>query len=183
MTTQTEQVEATKFCHKCSTFKPLDLFGKNRSTKDGRQTCCKSCQSIVNKNFRLKNADRLEQYRSKFYSENAQHLAIKSRLRAIEYRKKRNLDPVKKARLAEQQRISARKHYLKFPAKIAARKAVIRAIELGLILRPVACSVCENYGKVEAHHDSYERERWLDVRWLCRKCHMEHHRKYPDQPA
>lgn len=36
------------------------------------------------------------------------------------------------------------------------------------------CEVCGEL-KVDAHHDDYERP--LDVRWLCRKHHMEHHRE------
>lgn len=36
---------------------------------------------------------------------------------------------------------------------------------------------CEACGEVnsEKHHEDYDKP--LDVRWLCRKCHLEHHAK------
>ena len=37
------------------------------------------------------------------------------------------------------------------------------------------CEVCGAL-KVDAHHDDYEKP--YEVRFLCRKHHMEHHRKY-----
>lgn len=36
----------TKKCCKCKKLLAIDLFGKNRSTKDGIQSCCKSCQKL-----------------------------------------------------------------------------------------------------------------------------------------
>jgi len=36
---------SVKFCTKCSSEKPIEEFRKNRSTKDGLQSWCKSCQN------------------------------------------------------------------------------------------------------------------------------------------
>lgn len=36
------------------------------------------------------------------------------------------------------------------------------------------CEVCNTVENVEAHHDNYDKP--LDVRWLCRKHHREHHK-------
>ena len=179
MTTQTEQVQATKRCGKCHADKIFAEFSKTKRNHDGHQRYCKACC----KQYKRDNWEKLAAYQKKFYSENAQELSIKNRLRAIEYRRKVNLDPEKKARLAEQRRISARNHVIKFPAKIAARKAVMKAINSGVIVRPDACSECGKLGKIEAHHDSYAPEHRLNVRWFCRQCHATHHRKYPDQPV
>lgn len=59
-----------------------------------------------------------------------------------------------------------------YARKMESRKAVKIAIKKGaLIQRP--CEICGEL-KVDAHHDDYDRP--LDVRWLCRKHHNEHHR-------
>ncbi len=41
-------------------------------------------------------------------------------------------------------------------------------------LTPEPCEVC-GAANTEAHHDDYERA--LDVRWLCRRDHLQHHRE------
>lgn len=60
---------------------------------------------------------------------------------------------------------------LNFPEKYAARMAVLNAVARGDLVRPSECSECKKPCKPDAHHDSYEPGRRLDVRWLCRKCH------------
>ena len=62
----------------------------------------------------------------------------------------------------------AEKHKLARWAHIALRNGVRR----GLIeKRP--CEVCGD-ADAEGHHDDYSKP--LEVRWLCRKHHKEHHR-------
>lgn len=58
----------------------------------------------------------------------------------------------------------------------AAREAVTSALLSGDLVRPSACSACGTVGATEAHHASYEPDRWLDVLWLCRTCHGALHR-------
>lgn len=50
------------------------------------------------------------------------------------------------------------------------------AVRRGKLIR----QPCEKCGAAiaEKHHDSYKRP--LDVRWLCRMCHVEHHRTMND---
>lgn len=56
--------------------------------------------------------------------------------------------------------------------KIKVRTLTNFCIRNGLLTRN-PCEVCGEL-KVDAHHDDYMRP--LDVRWLCRKHHNEHHR-------
>lgn len=55
--------------------------------------------------------------------------------------------------------------------KLAARKAVAKAIACGKLVRPAACR-CGAPGPLEAHHHrGYARKLRLDVVFLCRDCH------------
>ena len=61
----------------------------------------------------------------------------------------------------------------------AAHDAVEVAIANGSLVR----KPCEKCGavRVDAHHDDYSRP--LDVRWLCRGHHLEHHRSGSVKPG
>lgn len=64
----------------------------------------------------------------------------------------------------------------RWPEKESARKAVAAAVRRGELRR----SPCEKCGmtKSEAHHVDYSRP--LDVKWLCRRHHIEAHRQEGD---
>jgi hypothetical protein len=64
-----------------------------------------------------------------------------------------------------------RRHHGPERHKIMARVMVHDRIKSGKLARQ-SCEVCGN-AKVDAHHDDYARP--LDVRWLCRRHHREHH--------
>ena len=63
-----------------------------------------------------------------------------------------------------------------------ARLAVKQALRCGLLVPAPVCAMpeCKQW-RVEAHHVCYERTWWLEVIWLCRRCHRrlhaEHRRK------
>lgn len=61
----------------------------------------------------------------------------------------------------------------------AAHEAVRRAVKAGRLVRPASCSRCsERHYRIEAHHhQGYEPEHWLDVLWLCNRCHKQEHPK------
>ena len=63
------------------------------------------------------------------------------------------------------------------PDKVAAKKAVHKAIRKGILTRPDTCSECGALDRIEGHHDSYYEEDWLSVRWLCHDCHEKWHRE------
>lgn len=57
------------------------------------------------------------------------------------------------------------------PEHEAARRAVQHALRSGALVRQ-PCEVC-GAAKAEGHHDDYNKP--LEVRWLCRQHHREHH--------
>jgi hypothetical protein len=59
-----------------------------------------------------------------------------------------------------------------FRHKVEMRRIANICIKQGVLIRQ-PCEVCGEL-KVDAHHDDYMKP--LDVRWLCRKHHNEHHR-------
>ena len=63
------------------------------------------------------------------------------------------------------------------PVKRRARFELNRALTLGLS-RPSRCASCGSEDDLQAHHhNGYDREHWLDVIWLCSRCHGEVHRR------
>ncbi len=61
--------------------------------------------------------------------------------------------------------------------KEAVRKVTARKIKQGFLIR-LPCEVCGTEMDVQAHHDDYNKP--LDVRWLCRTHHREHHKLNPE---
>lgn len=60
------------------------------------------------------------------------------------------------------------------PEKRAAHGAVNDAVRLGRLIKPMACETCAAIARLDGHHDDYSKP--LEVRWLCRPCHLEAHR-------
>lgn len=87
------------------------------------------------------------------------------------YEATRNADPAVRAKRAEQMRAYAKAHGTREHHK--ARRAVRHEIEMGRLTRQ-PCEVC-GAPKADAHHDDYGKP--LEVRWLCRPHHVEHHAK------
>ena len=75
---------------------------------------------------------------------------------------------------ARSKRSEFRKKYEKEQShKVKAKKAVHRAIRKGALVRQ-PCEICGEV-ETEAHHDDYNKDNRLDVRWLCRTHHSELH--------
>lgn len=58
--------------------------------------------------------------------------------------------------------------------RVRARQLLQRAVRDGKIVRPATCDGCGSKARVDGHHDDYNQP--LTVRWLCRQCHLDHHR-------
>ena len=63
----------------------------------------------------------------------------------------------------------------KHPEKKKAWNALNNAVASGKIIKPTACSHCENQERIVGHHEDYSKP--LDVIWLCEPCHVEHHHR------
>lgn len=57
--------------------------------------------------------------------------------------------------------------------KHQAKSAIRKAIKEGKLVRPLYCENCGKEKKLEAHHWSYLPQYWLDIFWLCVKCHRK----------
>jgi len=68
----------------------------------------------------------------------------------------------------------------RYPAHKAARNAVYSALKKGTLTRPNHCTLCEKPCTPEGHHESYEEGKYLDVVWLCKKCHRKRHEDLPE---
>lgn len=63
-----------KICKKCGRELPLSDFSKDKSKKDGLNTCCKECRKKYSKQWyaenREKKAEYMKQYNKQYYAEN-----------------------------------------------------------------------------------------------------------------
>lgn len=58
--------------------------------------------------------------------------------------------------------------------KQRARREVHLAIKYGKIVRPAKCPKCKRKVKVQGHHHKgYDKPNWLEIKWLCAKCHYQ----------
>ena len=149
----------SKKCFKCGEVKPIEGFYVHPQMGDGRSGKCKVCtRKDVSANYRA----------------NVEHYKEYEKGRAnLPHRVKAREDYAK----SERGRIAgnkAKKAYLdRNPLKRTAHIKVGNAIRDKRLLRQ-PCEVCGET-KVQAHHDDYSKP--LDVRWLCKKHHDEHHRQ------
>jgi ribosomal protein S27AE len=73
--------------------------------------------------------------------------------------------------IAERRKLRRERDGDKFRKQNLARRKVYNAIQEGLLVRQ-PCEICGDE-PADAHHDDYDKP--LDVRWLCRKHHMQEH--------
>jgi hypothetical protein len=57
--------------------------------------------------------------------------------------------------------------------KESVRAATRNYIKAGVLMKD-NCEICGTNENIEAHHEDYTKP--LDVRWLCRVHHREHHK-------
>jgi len=144
-----------KTCFKCQKIKPLTEFYAHKMMADGHLNKCKSCTKkyIREREILLRATD------PNWTEKELERQRIKTRRQ----RKNGYIPPSQE--IAKKQWAARNAH------KKKAHTAVSNAIRAGKIY-PQPCCICGEY-LAEAHHDDYSKP--LDVRWLCKKHHMEVH--------
>lgn len=59
-----------KKCGSCKIEKPLDNFGKLKSSPDGYRTTCRECRKVHSKNYRENNKEKLKEAQKKWVEQN-----------------------------------------------------------------------------------------------------------------
>ena len=78
----------TKTCNKCGETQALELFYKNKASKDGLQSRCKKCAKIGCTNWRKKNSQKCVEYVMKHIAKNKEYYDEYYRKYIKEYRKR-----------------------------------------------------------------------------------------------
>lgn len=158
-------------CTGCGEPKPSPMFSKGHGS-NGLRSRCKECTRPV-----------AAAAAKKYYHNNIAEVREKDRAR-------RRVE--RSARKESAQRLY-RRNKVDILSKQAVRRAENRdkikavdylncAVKRGDVVRPSRCEVCgEPNGVLHGHHDSYERERWLVVTFMCRPCHTWTHARRTDQ--
>lgn len=83
-----EETSATAVCSMCKTEKPVALFTKDASQKNGRRSSCKACKSGRDADYYKTVAERVKSKRKQRYLENSEEIKARQRARhALEPRK------------------------------------------------------------------------------------------------
>lgn len=138
-------------CSWCGVEKPANEFLKRKAGEPYSQKnvrCCRECNRARN--------------RERFHTDPEVH---RKAALATKRWSERNKDKV---------RDSQRRYDERNAVKRTAKQQVRTAISNGRLER-MPCEVCGATRNVHGHHDSYEPDKWLDVRWLCRDHHKAWH--------
>lgn len=156
-----------KVCNRCGETKPLSEYYKHKQMSDGHLNQCKTCVKARVAKHREENIDAIREYDRNRPNHKERVEATKQR-----YKKYRQLaDP----EWLEKDRQRIRKYRANNPEKYKAQSAVNHAVRDGVLEKPDSCSRCDSTEGIQGHHWSYKEEHWLDVIWLCPKCHAEEH--------
>ena len=138
-----------KRCDTCRANKALAAFPPHRGSKDGHRTTCSDC---------------LLSGRYTPYIEPPEYRAI---------RKARQSQPEWQASHRE----ALERWQMLEAVRAQATKAVRTTVATGRLAQSVGCQVhgCNSRQFIEAHHWTYDADRWLDVLWCCAAHHREGH--------
>jgi hypothetical protein len=191
----------TKRCLTCEEIKVTSEFTKDASRRDGLKEHCKICRNAVRRARRQAEPERIRDRERAWREKTGDRKAITER----EW-EKRNPDLVAAQKKRYRQRhgeeiakykkewgrrnrhltvASVKRHAARYPEKAQARNAVREAIRYGRLVKPDHCEDCDAYVldpiDLHAHHEDYSKP--LDVRWLCRPCHVGVHHPESRKPV
>ena len=162
-------ITTLKTCFKCGAEKPLSEFYKHSGMTDGHLNKCKGCTKKDSKKVR---ESRREYYMN--YDRNRPNHEERTRKNCERTKRQRRGSPEVRKKLLEKNRESK----IKFPMRMKARYYLSNAVRDGKIVKSRSCGHCGVSGVViHGHHWSYEEPHWLDVVWLCVKCHGKEHKR------
>lgn len=124
------------------------------------------------KRYREQNKERIKAYKKKYNAENKDKVSQWNHDKFQRHKEAYMKRHKEYAHTHKEAIAKRRKEYFENKTGYA-RERVKYAVLTGAIEKK-PCEMC-GAKKAEAHHDDYNRP--LDVRWLCRNCHMEWHRK------
>lgn len=156
-------------CSSCKQPVEHNGFYTDPTKPNGLDSKCKQCRSRLSKERRQKDRRAAHEKDSASYWKNRVE-----RLKKNKQWRENNKDRTRK---------QASERAKKYPEKTQACSAVGASIKKGTLKRPDQCEMCNKADFVEAHHDSYDIDRWLVVTWLCRSCHRWLHaqRRFKDE--
>ena len=149
----------TKVCKKCGEEKPIEEYYVHKQMADGYLNICKECTKKRVAIHRENNLEKIREYDRNRPNKEERYVKHKeyvknNRKRVNEAKsnwKKRNKD------------------------KANAYVKVNRAIEKGILKKPIKCELCGEKTELYAHHTDYSQP--LKVIFLCDKCHKIEHKK------
>ena len=155
----------TKICIGCGRELPIDQFYRHPKMADGYIGKCKECTKKDVVANRLKKLDYYREY-------DRQRADLPERVKARKEYYKKMKDTTESA---VKKSISRKKYKSNYPEKAKAHMEMSHGIRDHKVVKPEVCSVCGKKRKLEGHHYDYSKP--LEVIWVCRKCHLQIHKK------
>jgi 5-methylcytosine-specific restriction endonuclease McrA len=129
----------SKTCSRCKQTISLDNFFRNRRSKDGRTSYCKSCQVEYCRKYRKENPSKEAQYKSRWKSKNPNYdsayyeknrdklLESMAEWRKANFEKKAEADRAWALANKDKVKVNAKNYYLRHPAKNSQNRQLRRA--------------------------------------------------------
>lgn len=128
-----------KNCSKCKTYLSNDKFNKDKRNLDGLRSSCKKCQAITQKQYRIKNKEKISEY-NKIYN-NSLNDDCKN---LVKEWKKHNKDRVNKNRREYyKKKIKDPNFKLAKLLRDRLKSAIKRKTKIGSAVKDLGCSVEE----------------------------------------
>lgn len=86
---ETKIISSNKKCIRCNIEKPISEMISKKSSKDGHGSICKKCSKIYQKEYKLKNEEKLKENYKIFYETNKERIKEEKKESYSKYRKER----------------------------------------------------------------------------------------------